>query len=161
MAAREDGAPKVASTNGTAIANVLRIWVDVYESPEPVPMRQAIDPEPISPELVLVDPELRRRIAELPTGPTLPPVLRIVQVKPAPQPVERSSGLGLVASIAYALVLILILPVLAIAADLVRSGAPRLAPPATPRSGRVHVPLQKHVVPEPPSTQTPQSSRPR
>lgn len=100
--------------------------------------------EQISPELVLVDPDLRARLAELPSGPVFLP-------KPVPVPAEpvATSGtlLGRMLASAAAVLIFLALPLLAIASDLVRH-QPRLAPVAPP-SGHVQVRAQQHVRPHP------------
>jgi hypothetical protein len=121
-----------------------------------------VNAERISPELVLVDPELRARVAELPTGPFVPRPSPLVEA-----PGERAGGEASVrrrrlGSIAYVCALVLALPALAIAADLVRSGGPRFAPQApVARSRRVHVPVQQHVLAHGPRGQTMQAHRAR
>jgi hypothetical protein len=141
-----------------SLTDVLSVWVDLVETAT----KASPDPGPSSPELVLVDPALRSRIADLPTGPSLPPPIRIIEAEAPPAPAEQSRGLGLVASVAYVLALVLALPVLAIAADFVRSGGPRLAPPAVrSRSGQAHVSPQKHVVTNGSRSQVVQESRTR
>jgi len=106
-----------------------------------------VEPEPaqeISPELVLVDPELRSRLGELPTGPEIAP-------PPPTAPVEHTStrkpaysGGSFLASAACICAFVLALPVLAIAADLVRA-RPKLVPEQRPASGRVYVGLEQQV----------------
>jgi hypothetical protein len=144
------------------LPDALRAWVDLVEmAGQGRPVAGAPDAEPISPELVLVDPVLRSRLGELPTGPDIPPLVRIVYAE-APSTAAPSYGPGLVASVAYVCALVLALPVLAIAADFVRSGGPHLAPPVVaPTSGQVHIPLQQHVVTKRPRNQSVQRNRSR
>jgi hypothetical protein len=98
---------------------------------------------PISPELVLVDPGLRARISELPSGPVLPAPTFAV-----PAPAAADSGpnalFGRVVTGAVAFLVFLALPLLALASDLVRQ-EPRLAPSRPARSELVHVGAQQHV----------------
>src|SRR5215831_15281415 len=98
--------------------------------------------EPISPELVLVDPELRARIGHLPSGPVFwprpEPPAREQQLPPS-QPL-----LGRLLATASVTLVFLALPLLAIASDLVRQ-APRLAPAQPGGSGRVQVRTHQHV----------------
>ena len=100
--------------------------------------------EPISPELVLVDPGLRARIAELPSGPVLRPRVHAFPAEPAPGP---NPVLGRVAAGGAIFLVFLALPLLALASDLVRK-PPRFAPAHTVRSGLVHVGAQQHVGPD-------------
>jgi hypothetical protein len=164
MAANQNGEPWVGSVDDSpaeSFPDILRAWVDVPDRT----MEEGVDRTasgPMSPELVLVDPVLRSRVAELPTGPSLPPPILIAEGEAPPAPAEQPRGLGLVASVAYVLALVLALPVLAMAADFMRSGGPRLAPPvATSGSGQAHVSLQKHVVTNGSRSQVVQRSRPR
>jgi hypothetical protein len=96
--------------------------------------------EKISPELVLVDPELRARLADLPSGPTLPPFVFVADEHP-PGP---NSLFARVAAGAAAFLVFLALPLLAVASDLVRR-QPQFAPAHTTRSGLVHVGAKQHV----------------
>jgi len=122
-----------------------------------------VEPEPaheLSPELVLVDPELRSRLGELPTGPEIvvpPPTARVEH----PSTREHTySGGSFLASAACICAFVLALPVLAIAADLVRANRPRLVPEQRPASGRVHVGLEQHVRSHPPGLELLKGDRP-
>jgi hypothetical protein len=115
---------------------------------------------PISPELVLVDPELRSRLAELPAGPVIAVPVRAERMEPGQEAKEESGGRSLFASVAYICALVLALPVLAMAADLVRSNGPRLVPQKPPASGRVHVGLEQHVRAQPPLAKPREIDRP-
>ena len=115
---------------------------------------------PISPELVLVDPELRSRLAELPVGPIIAVPVRPERMEPRQGATEESGGKSLLASVAYICALVLALPVLAMAADLVRSDRPHLVPQQLPASGRVHVGLEQHVRSHPPLAKPREIDRP-
>jgi hypothetical protein len=114
--------------------------------------------EPISPELVLVDPELRARIAHLPIGPVYRP--RPDPIRAEPVSSAPASSLNRVLATVAAILLFLSLPLLAIAADLVRD-EPRLGPPGPAGSGLVDVPAQEHVAADPLDGQVTQLPRRR
>jgi hypothetical protein len=139
-----------ASSHESDFAAGLRARLDLVELP---------DEEPISPELVLVDPELRSRLEELPAGPVVALPARAAGVEP-PEAPEQPAGGSFLASVACVFALVLALPVLAIAADLVRSDRPRLVPQRLPASGRVHVGLEHHVRSHPPLVKPDQIDRP-
>ena len=111
--------------------------------------------QPISPELVLVDPGLRARIAELPTGPVFSARVSTIPAEPVPAP---NPVFGRAAAGAAVLLLFLALPLLALASDLVRK-QPRLEPTRPARSGLVHVGAQQHVVPDLPRSEPGQPQR--
>ena len=137
-----------ASSQESDFAAGLRARLDLFE---------LADDAPISPELVLVDPELRSRLEELPAGPV---VALPAGVEP-PEAAEQPAGGGsFLASVACVCALVLALPVLAIAADLVRSDRPRLVPQPLPASGGVHVGLEQHVRSHPPLAKPHQIDRP-
>ena len=96
--------------------------------------------EKISPELVLVDPDLRARLADLPSGPVLPP---LVFAAPEPLPGPNSLFARVVAG-AAAFMVFLALPLLAVASDLVRR-QPQFAPTHSARSRLVHVGAKQQV----------------
>jgi hypothetical protein len=100
--------------------------------------------DPISPELVLVDPSLRARIAELPSGPTLPLRVHVVAPEPVPGP---NRVFGRVAAGAATFLVFLALPLLCLASDLVRK-PPRLAPARPVLSRLVNVGADQHVGPD-------------
>jgi hypothetical protein len=129
----------------------LRARLDLVELP---------DEEPISPELVLVDPELRSRLEELPAGPVVALPALAAGVEPPEAAEQPAGGRSFLASVACVCALVLALPVLAIAADLVRFDRPRLVPQPLPASGRVHVGLEQHVRSHPPLVKPHQIDRP-
>ena len=108
------------------------------------PLTHEGSPEPVSPELVLVDPELRQRLAALPEAPlfVLPPA---TVRRPAPAVAERRRSRTMTAALVLALlagaaagigVEHLASPLLAggssIAADVAVPAEPTLPPPSPP-----------------------------